>query len=371
MKILIAPDKFKGSLSAQEVCDILEAGILSVKPDAEIVKLPLADGGEGFSNAIIGNNISKKYEITVNDPLSRWKTAQYHILENGTAIIEMSNASGLHLLAGIERNPLKASTIGTGELIRNAIEKGAKEIIIGIGGSATNDAGMGMAEGLGYRFFDKNAERLKASGENMIKVVSISSSMQKPWENIKIQVACDVENTLYGTNGAAYVFGPQKGANVQQVKELDEGLRSFSRVVNKHFEKQFHFIAGSGAAGGLGYGLMAFLNAELKSGIDLILEANNFDERLNGVDLVITGEGKIDTQTLHGKVVAGVCKKAKEKNIEVYGICGVNELADNQLLALGLSKIISLKTSSISNEFAIKNAKELLSKKAIELTENF
>lgn len=360
MKILIAPDKFKGSLSAEEVCAAIKAGILSKIPDTEVISLPLADGGEGFSEAIIGKKINKKVEITVNDPLNRWKSSYYFLIENDTAIIEMANASGLKLLSNSERNPLKASTLGTGELIRNAIEKGAKEIIIGIGGSATNDAGMGMAAAFGYRFLDKNDAILNPSGENMIKVCKIVEPKSKPWENIEIKVACDVTNSLYGNNGAAYIFAKQKGANPQQIKDLDDGLRSFSRVVNKHFGKQFHFIEGAGAAGGLGYGIMAFLGAELKSGIDLILETNNFEEKLNGVNLVITGEGKMDIQTLSGKVVAGVAKKAKEKNIPVYGICGISELTESQAIELGLSKIIALKSPEISIELAIKNAKQLL-----------
>jgi glycerate 2-kinase len=360
LKILIAPDKFKGSLTAQEVCDTIESAILSVKPDYQIIKLPLADGGEGFSEAIIGNKQAKKLEITVNDPLFRWKNSFYYQLENGPAIIEMANASGLNLLSGSERNPLKTSTIGTGELIKYAIEKGAKEIIIGIGGSATNDGGMGIAVALGYKFFDKNNHEIKPIGENLIKVVRMSEPTQKPWQNVKIKVACDVQNTLYGINGAAYVFGPQKGANDQQVKSLDEGLRQFSRVVNKHFSQNFHFIPGTGAAGGLGYGLIAFLGAELHSGIDLILEANHFNEKISGVDLVITGEGKIDSQTLSGKVVAGVCSKAKERNIPIKAFCGISEITISDQNNLGLSEIISLVNDQISSLNAIANAKELL-----------
>jgi glycerate kinase len=370
LKILIAPDKFKGSLTAQEVCDSIEAGILSVKPESDIIKLPLADGGEGFSEAIIGKKISEKVEITVNDPLNRWKSAHYFIVENNLAIIEMANASGLKLLNSTERNPLKTSTLGTGELIRNAIGKGAKKIIVGIGGSATNDAGMGLATAFGYKFYDKNNQELKPIGENLVKVVQMIAPLQKTWQNIAIKVACDVQNTLYGINGAAHVFGPQKGANAQQVIDLDEGLRNFSRVVNKHFGKNLHFIEGTGAAGGLGYGLIAFLDAKLQSGIDLILEVNNFGKLLNGVDLTITGEGKIDSQTLSGKVVAGVCRKAKEKNIPVIAFCGINELAESQLVELGLNKVISLKNESITSEYAIKNAMELLKERAAELTKN-
>ncbi|MES2797672.1 MAG: glycerate kinase [Bacteroidota bacterium] len=360
MKILIAPDKFKGSLSAEEVCEAIKTGILAMLPDAEVIILPLADGGEGFSEAIIGSHESKKIELTVNDPLNRWKSANYFILDNTIAIIEMANASGLKLLSSSERNPLKASTLGTGELIRNAIENGAKEIIIGIGGSATNDAGMGMAAALGYRFLDKNESVLNPSGENMIKVCQIVEPKSKPWTNIAIKVACDVTNPLYGINGAAHVFAKQKGANAQQIKQLDDGLRQFSRVVNAHFGKQFHFIEGAGAAGGLGYGLLTFLGAELKSGIDLILEANDFEKKLKDVDLVITGEGKMDIQTLSGKVVAGVSKKAKENNIPVYGICGISELTENQVSELGLSKLSTLKSPEISVDYAIKNAKELI-----------
>jgi glycerate 2-kinase len=367
LKILLAPDKFKGSLTAAEVCEALEAGLMMDNSGHEIIKLPLADGGEGFSAAIIGPSKAKKYEITVNDPLGRWKPAPYFILENGTAIIEMSHASGLHLLGSSERNPLKTNTLGTGELIKSAIENGAKEIIIGIGGSATNDAGMGMATALGYKFLDKNGERLLANGENLKKVVEIISPKIKIWENIAIKVACDVQNPLYGINGAAYVFGPQKGASAQQVKILDEGLRNFSRVVNKHVGKTLHFIEGAGAAGGQGYGILAFLNGTLMAGIDLIIEANHFKEKINGVDLIITGEGKIDQQTLSGKVVAGVCKMAKSQNISVSAICGICEIDAIQAQELGLNKIISLTNAQNTVDQAIKNAKNLIIQNAKNL----
>jgi glycerate 2-kinase len=370
LKILIAPDKFKGSLTAQEVCESIEAGILTVKPDAEVVKLPLADGGEGFSEAIIGVKIATKNELTVNDPLFRLTNAYFYKTDNNVTIIEMSNASGLTKLSNFERNPLKTSSFGTGELIKRAIESGSNEIIVGIGGSATNDAGMGMATAMGYKFYDKNNQELRPIGESLAKAVRMTEPANKPWSNISIKVACDVQNTLYGINGAAYVFAPQKGANAQQVKELDEGLRNFSRVVNKHFGKNFHFTPGAGAAGGMGYGLIAFLNATLHSGIDLIFDANSFIEKLKNVDMVITGEGKIDNQTLEGKVIAGVCKKALALDIPVFAICGVNELAENQVLTLGVQKIYSLKNEQTTSEFAMKNAKELLKKESITLMQS-
>jgi glycerate 2-kinase len=367
MKILIAPDKFKGSLSAIEVCDIIQKSIYSIKPDSEVISLPLADGGEGFSEAIIGNKAFEKYELTVNDPVHRWIKASFFKNKSQTAIIEMANASGLKLLNEKEYNPLKTSTLGTGELIMRAFEIGAKEIIIGIGGSATNDGGMGVAVGLGYQFLDKNGQVLKPSGEQMINVASIISPQNKPWQKCKIKVACDVGNPLYGTNGAAHVFAKQKGANEEAIKLLDAGLRHFSMVVNNHFGAQFDKKAGAGAAGGLGFGLMAFLGAELNSGIDLILEANNFDQILADCDLVITGEGKIDNQTLNGKVVFGVTKKANAKNIPVYAICGVSELSISQIVSLGLQKLTTLKSADISVDFAIKNAEKLLFDRTLEL----
>ncbi len=367
MKILIAPDKFKGSLSADDVSKNVAKKLVELIADIEIVILPLADGGEGFVDVLIGNKEIKKNEITVNDPINRWINSQYCIVENNTAIIEMANASGLHLLSKSERNPLKTSTLGTGQLIKDAIEKGAKEIIVGIGGSATNDAGMGMATAFGYRFFDKNDQMLVPSGENMIKVCKIVEPATRPWENINIKVACDVTNSLYGVNGAAYVFAKQKGANPQQIKELDRGLRQFSSVVNKHFGQDFHFNEGAGAAGGLGYGLMAFLNAKLMSGIDLILDVNDFDKKLTNVNYVITGEGKIDTQTLAGKVVSGVVQRAKIKGVPVIGICGVIDLDDGQINELGLLKIFSIKNKDISLEYAMENAAILLNDQAEEI----
>jgi glycerate 2-kinase len=360
MKILIAPDKFKGSLSAAEFCDVVKKAILIKLPDAEVYSLPLADGGEGFADAILKTGKYKKQELTVNDPLHRWVSSHFYFSENLQAIIEMAKASGLDMLSQAERNPLKTSTLGTGELIRRALDLGAKEVIIGIGGSATNDGGMGLAVALGYQFFDDLGNRLSPSGENIAKVARLVEPTNKPWKNCKIKVASDVSNTLYGSNGAAYIFAKQKGASGQVIKQLDDGLRSFSALANKHFGTRFHSNNGAGAAGGLGYGLMTFLGAELVSGIELILEANNFDNLFNNTDFVITGEGKIDSQTLAGKVVAGVVKKAKLKNIPVIGICGVADLNNEEKLDLGLSKIIELKSANNTIEQAMAKASDLL-----------
>lgn len=360
MKILIAPDKFKGSLTAKDVCKAIKLGIFKLYPDYEVVELPLADGGEGFSEAIMGEKSFEKVECFVKDPIGRVINSHLYIIAGQTAIVEMANASGLNLLLPVERNPLKTSTFGTGQLINCAIKLGVSEIIIGIGGSATNDAGIGMAAALGYVFLDQNRSELAPIGENLIKIRYIVEPKMKPWESISIKVACDVSNPLYGIDGAAYVFAKQKGANDVEIKELDKGLKHFSEICSIYFGRKTHEIPGAGAAGGLGYGLVTFLNAGLKSGIDLILEANDFDENLENIDLVITGEGKIDSQTLSGKVVAGVAKRANVKNIPVYGICGISELSDSQINELGLKKLTSLKSDNISTEYAIQNARELI-----------
>ena len=360
MKILIAPDKFKGSLTAKEVCEAVKTGINRLYPEYRLVELPLADGGEGFSEAIIGEKSYEKLECLVKDPIGRNLNSHLYIISGKTAIVEMANASGLNLLSPQEKNPLKTSTFGTGQLINYAIKMKVDEIIVGIGGSATNDAGIGMAAALGYIFLDENRSELEPVGENLIKIKYIVEPKLKPWKNVKIKVACDVSNPLFGFDGAAYIFAKQKGANDSEIEALDNGLKHFAKICSHYFKTDMHTIPGAGAAGGLGYGLVTFLNAELKSGIDLILEANDFDEKLVGVDLVITGEGKMDIQTLSGKVVAGVAKKAKEKKIPVYGICGISELTDRQVNELGLKKLASLKSDNISTEYAIQNAKELI-----------
>lgn len=356
MNILIAPDKYKGSLSAPAVCMAIAQGIKQIKPYATIKSLPLADGGEGFTEAFLLNSKARQVKIKVTDPLGRPISSAYFIDENQTAILEMAEASGLKYLAVNERNPMIANTLGFGQMIKNAAEQGVKSIVIGIGGSATNDAGCGMASLLGYNFFDTNGKLIEPYGGNLLEIVKITRPKDKFWENIEIKVACDVQNPLYGPNGAAHIYGAQKGANLEQIKMLDAGLKHISDIIQKDLGLSFAHVPGAGAAGGMGFGLMSFLNAELKSGIDLILDHQNFDQALYGVDLIFTGEGKIDNQTLAGKVINGVVARAKKENIPVVGVCGKLELNQLQINTLGLLSIVECAALAQNTEDSMANA---------------
>ncbi|MGQ1908267.1 glycerate kinase [Marinifilum sp. RC60d5] len=331
MKIVVAPDKFKGSLSGLEFCNAVEKGLLKYIPDAEIVKLPLADGGDGTVEVLKYYLEGELIFRNVNDPLGRSVKASYLYSEGKkTAYIEMAEASGISLLKGDEANPMLTSTYGTGELIKDALDKGVQHIILGIGGSATNDAGLGMARALGFVFFDQNKEQLKGLGEDLIALDSIDNSTIHPrLKEVKFEVACDVDNPLYGENGAAYIYSPQKGASPQMVLALDAGLQNFNEVVKKQFNADFQLVRGAGAAGGLGAGCILFLKARLNSGIDLIKQEARFDEQIMGSDWIITGEGKLDSQTFSGKVIRGVLDSITSQKLALF--CGVVDLKKEDL----------------------------------------
>lgn len=323
MKVLVAIDSFKGSLSSYELGKEIENGVKKVYLNAEVLKVPIADGGEGTVDALVEGTDGNFVKVKVKDPLMRDIEAKYGIMGDGTAVIEMAQASGLPLLTFEERNPLKATTFGTGEMIKDAVLKGCREFILGIGGSATNDAGTGMLNALGYKFFDKNGEELFGCGENLSKIVKIDSScVLKELKECKFSVACDVDNPFYGPKGAAEIYSRQKGATEEMVKILDKGLKDFSEVIKKELGKDVSEVKGAGAAGGLGGGLMAFLDAELLPGIDIVLDKVELNEKLKDVDFVITGEGKLDHQTAMGKAPVGVAKRAKILNIPVIGLAG-------------------------------------------------
>ncbi len=297
-------------------------------------------------------------KINVHDPLFNNIEAEYGFAEGiRTAFIEMSSASGLRLLAEKYHNPLLTTTLGTGEMIADAIRKGAKRIILGIGGSATNDAGMGMACAFGYRFFDIKGEELHPTGENLrlIKTIDDSDILFKPSE-IKVLVACDVDNPLYGKTGAAFVYGPQKGATSEMVVELDKGLKNFARIILAKYGKNVSRMPGAGAAGGLGAGTVAFLDARLRPGIDLYMEITGFEECLRNTNLIITGEGKLDNQTFHGKVIDGVTRLAGKYNLPVLAVCGDIKLGSKTLKERGISMSASLVKYFGSNTEAFKNA---------------
>ena len=328
-RVVIASDSFKGSLSSAQVADSIEQGLKSVCPDIECIKLSVADGGEGTVEALMDSLGGELIKCRVHDPLMRSIDASYVILGDGkTALLEMATASGLPLLAKEERNPLKTSTFGTGELIADALDRGCTSFLLGLGGSATNDGGMGCFEALGYRFLDTEGRRLRGCGENLCKVSVIDSSSVHPLLlEASFTVACDVDTPFCGPKGAAFVFAPQKGANPQQVQELDRGLAHFAEVIKYSTGRDISQVAGSGAAGGLGGGLLAFSRACLKPGIEMVLEAIGFDRIIEGADAVITGEGRIDFQTFKGKTPFGVMSHAAPKRIPVYAIGGCVDLS--------------------------------------------
>ena len=349
MKIVIAPDKFKGSLSSLDFCSAVEEGINRISKQLEILKLPLADGGDGtieIVNYYLGGTVIK---IEVNNPLFQPITASYLYAESSqTAFIEMAEASGLWLLMEEERDCKNTTTYGTGEMILDAIQKGAKKIILGIGGSATNDCGIGMATALGYKFLDENNRELKPIGANLSRICRIdNSNVASKLFQIEFQIACDVNNPLYGKNGAAHVYAEQKGASKEEIAMLDFGLKSFSEVLTAQYNVHPQTIKGAGAAGGMGIAVIVFLKAKLESGIQVVKELANFDSQIADADWIITGEGKLDNQTLSGKTIDGVLKSAKTYNIPVAVFCGQIDLDKDVLQNFGISyaeDVISIST---------------------------
>lgn len=344
MKIIICPDKFKGTLTANEATAAINEGIKTFNPSIETLLMPMSDGGEGLVSLFAEKEEVETIKMVVHNPLFKpiETTFAYHPKE-ATAFIEMSKASGLELLRKEERNPCYTTSFGTGEMIKKAIETGAKKIILGIGGSATNDAGIGMAEALGYQFFDKQGNRLTPIGKNLIHIETIDSSEvnQTIFETVLI-VACDVKNVLYGQNGAAFVYAAQKGANVDEIKILDSGLINMARVIRNHFNINLSNLEGAGAAGGMGAGAVAFLNGTITSGIDLIMNLYNFENHLSTTDLILTGEGKLDSQTFSGKVINGIVSKAQKHDIPVVAFCGKLDVSQNELSANGIHRAIAL-----------------------------
>lgn len=342
-KILLAIDSYKGCLSSKEVETCVEQALHARFPDCKTRCFPIADGGEGLLDALTSVTDMQIIQTEVHNPLMRIRNARYGILKDKlTAIIEMSEASGLTLLNVSERNPMRTSTFGTGELILNALQRGCRNFLIGIGGSATNDAGMGMLEALGVRFYDEANNLLHASGETMCQIAHVDiSHMDCRLQESVFQVACDVNNPFCGIQGAAHAFGPQKGATHEQIKYLDEGMHRFATSIHHLFNKDIMNLPGAGAAGGLGGTLYAFLHAKLVPGIDLILNATGFDNELANTDWVITGEGKSDAQTLMGKVPLGILRHALREKVPVCLLSGKIEERDI-LQQAGFSQLIEV-----------------------------
>lgn len=365
MNILVAPDKFKHSLSSFEACEAVTNGLLKASKDFIIRTLPLADGGDGLSEVIEHYISANKHAVVVSDPLFRPVNSQLLVSEDGeTAFIEMAKASGLLLLKPEEYRCMNTTSLGTGELVREAIRLKVKEVIIGIGGSATNDGGMGMAVALGYRFLDRSGAELKPVGENLVKVAAIDNSQLIELKDIRFTVACDVKNPLTGNNGATMVYAKQKGASPTEISQLEEGMQHFSDVLKSYTGKDIAQIEGAGAAGGLGAGCMAFLNADVSSGIALVLKLSNAEDLIRNADIVITGEGKIDEQSLNGKAISGIAELCRKYNKPLIAFCGTLALNHQQLNTLGVQQAYSINSDAVPIEEAFKNASRLLSEAA-------
>ena len=369
-KIIIAPDSFKGSLTSVEVANAIELGIKRVAPNCEIVKVPIADGGDGTMDTLVSALEGKKIKIKVHDPLMRPIEAEYGLVKNGgTAVIEMATASGLTLLSKEEQNPSITTTFGTGEIIKDALQRGCRTFLIGIGGSATNDAGIGMLKALGFRFLDKKGEECDVVGNALQSIYSIDETRvsSKVYE-AQFTIASDVDNPFSGTNGAAYVYAPQKGANNKMVEELDKGLESFRQLIIEKKGIDLNTISGAGAAGGLGGGFVAFLNAQLKPGIEMVLQIIDFENYLQNADFVVTGEGKLDIQTTMGKAASGILDAARKKNIPVIAIGGSVEDKE-ALLKRGFTSLFSTTPNGMSIEEAMQEetAKENIAQTAEQL----
>lgn len=353
-KIIIAPDSFKGCLSAYEVAESCAEAVKTVLPETEAVVIPLADGGEGTVATLEPSFKGCPTECKVKDPLGRELTTRYLISDDGeSALMEVAQTSGLTLLSSDERDPLKESTFGLGMMIADAVGRGCRNIMIGLGGSATNDGGMGMLSALGYRFFNKDGNLLSGCGEDLVKVVSIDDSkVNKKLKDTHFTVACDVDNPLTGPLGATAVFGPQKGAYSTMLIALEQGMQNYAKVAEAFTGKQLATLRGGGAAGGLGAAFHAFLNAKMEPGIDMVIETLHFEERIKGADLIITGEGRIDAQSLMGKVLSGVLKCAKKEDMPLIAIAGLVE-DSRRLNEAGICAAFPIQSGACSLEEAM------------------
>ena len=362
MKFVLAPDSFKECMSSKEVCEVMESGIRKVYPEAEIIKVPMADGGEGTVEALVEATSGTYHTVNVTGPLGNKVDAVFGVLGNKkTAVIEMATASGLHLVKREERNPLITTTFGTGELIKAALDLGVKHIVIGIGGSATNDGGAGMIQALGGKLLDREGNEIGFGGGSLDKIETIDlSQIDSRIKDTVIEVACDVTNPLIGEKGASEIFGRQKGATEEMVKVLDSNLANYANVIKRDLDIDIAYVEGAGAAGGLGAALLAFLNGELKRGIDLVIKHTELKEKLEGADYVFTGEGSIDYQTMYGKTPIGVATIAKEKGVKTIAFAGNVGEGIDILYTGGITAIFSIMLGVSTLENALKNGKENL-----------
>jgi len=361
MKVVTAIDSFKGSLSAPEAAEAIERGIKSVYQDAVVKNYPLADGGEGLVDAILARRQGMRITVPVKDPLGRDIEGFYGLLEGGIAVIEMAAASGLPLLADTERNPWLTTSYGTGQLICDALERGCHEIMLGLGGSATNDGGMGMAQALGIRFLDADGHELSGCGGSLEKVAVVDASQKHPrLRDVTLRLACDVTNPLCGPEGASHIFGGQKGADSDMRNKLDAGMKQYASVMQEASGKAFESRPGCGAAGGLMVPLLAFWEPEIFSGIELVLEALGIDEDLQTADLVITGEGRLDGQTLFGKAPVGVAKRAKRYGKPVIALTGSIGDGYRDVYEGGIDAVFSVQNGPMTLQESMENTGALL-----------
>ena len=360
---LLAPDSFKESMTAEQACAAMQRGIVKALPDAQFIYVPMADGGEGTVDALVAARNGRKVELDVSGPFIQQKVQSYFgLIENDqTAVIEMALANGIHLIESSQRNPLLTSTLGTGEIIKAALELGVSKIIIGLGGSVTNDAGAGMAQALGAKFLDENGQAVQVGGGQLAQIQSIDLSQLDPrLKSTEIVIASDVNNPLCGENGASHVFAPQKGATSEMVAILDLNLKYFADLVAQYIGQDFQDIAGVGAAGGLGFGLMAFAGAKIRSGVEIVIEETGLSEKIDQADYVFTGEGGIDFQTKFGKTPFGVAQVAKRFNKPVIAFAGYVGKGIEELYDEGFTAIFGIVDGACDLQTALKNGEKNL-----------
>ncbi len=366
MKILAVPDSFKGSLTSMKICEIIEHVLNQLDSSSQVVKIPMADGGEGTVDALVLNTGGTFVECRVHGPLMEPVMARYGILgDKYTAVIEMASASGLTLIRESQRNPMITTSFGTGELVLDAVGRGCKKIIMGIGGSATNDGGAGMLKALGFAFEDGEGNAIAEGAAGLLDLGNICSERVNPsLAEVEFLIACDVDNPLLGINGASYIYGPQKGATAMMRPLLDQALSNFSRVIEATTGRQVADVPGAGAAGGMGAGLLAFLNTTLKSGFEIISDAIGLDKIMEegGFDFIVTGEGEINSQTLNGKLPIGVAHLAQKHNIPVIAVVGSVGEGIDAIDQHGITGVFSIVNRPMSLDLAIQNAEALYEK---------
>lgn len=371
MKILIAPDSFKGSLTARQVSSFLAEGIREVMPRADIQEIPLSDGGEGFAESLLAANPGYSRTLPVKGPAGKIINSSLHFIEQGqTAVIEMASASGLTLIPENRRNPLDTTTYGTGELIKAALEEDTRKILVGLGGSATCDGGSGALAALGIRFLNQKGQSIPLTGGGLGRLASIDTSGLDPrLQNCRIRVACDVANPLLGHSGTARIYAPQKGASAHDVEFLERNLSRYHQLVMQCCNRDLASRPGAGAAGGLAYGLAAFLGAELESGIQLVINYTGFRQAVEIADLIITGEGSLDRQTMNGKTVWGVLEETGKTNAAVILVAGFTSVRDSFLNLKGVKEVFSLAVMPADIPSAMANAPERLKESGRKIAE--